>query len=135
MSEYIPEHRAEDNEEPVLGGPPPKANVLLSNRVYDWFKRCSLYILPALAAAYFGLAQIWGLPKAEEVVGSVAVIETLLGVIIRVSNGQYENSPERFDGLINVSPDEEAGVTNLDVSLDPQAVATKNEIVVKVNKQ
>lgn len=128
-----------DNQEPLIGDAPPKADVVLSNRAYDWFKRSSLYILPAVAAAYFGLAQIWGLPKAEEVVGTVAVLETLLGVILRVSNAQYEASEAKYDGVIRVvdrphEEDEDVVTSDLSVSLDSDSVAEKDSILVKVER-
>lgn len=135
MSEYQGQHEADHYvEEPVLGEAPPKAHVLLSDRLYTWFKSSSLYVLPAIAAAYFGVAQIWGLPKAEEVVGTVAVLETLLGVLLRVSNKQYETSDARFDGSILVEPGEDEDTTNLNVLLDPDAIANKKEIVVRIDK-
>lgn len=138
MSDYTPEHRAEDTEEPVVGDAPPKDNVLLSNSAYEKLKQSSLYVLPALAALYFGIAQIWGLPKAEEVVGTVAVLETFLGVLLGVSNRQYENSDAKYDGSIDVAPDVSPDgdpITNLGFSLDPEGVATKDEIVLKINRK
>lgn len=128
-----------DNQEPLIGDAPPKADVVLSNGAYDWFKRTSLYILPALASAYFGLAQIWGLPKAEEVVGTVAVLETLLGVILRLSGVQYDNSEAKYDGVIQVvdrphETEEEVVTTDLNVSLDSLAVSEKDSILVKVER-
>lgn len=124
---------SDNSPDPVVGDAPPNARVLLSSSVYDKLKTLSLYVLPALAAAYFGLAQIWGFPKAEEVLGTVAVLETFLGALMRISNSQYENSDARFDGSILVSPNEE-GNTDLNVSLDPAAIAEKSEILVKIKK-
>lgn len=109
----------------------------MNNKTFDKIKKSSLYILPAVAAAYFGLAQIWGFPKGEEVVGSVAVIETLLGVLLGLSTAKYNNSDERFDGGLGVSvPTEiEDGVeTTLNISLDPEAVASKDELLLKVRR-
>jgi hypothetical protein len=94
----------------------------------------SLLVLPIFATAYFGLAQIWGFPMAEQVLGTVAVIETLIGGLMRISKVQYENSDARFDGSITVSPGENEDTSNLNVSLDPAAIADKDEIVVKVKR-
>lgn len=134
MSSYTPEHRAEAGEDPVVGDAPPKDNVLLSNSVYEKLKKSSLYILPAFAALYFGLAQIWGLPKAEEVVGSVACLETFLGAVLGISNKQYQNSDAKFDGQISIEPGEEEDTSNVRVQLDPTALADKDEVLVKVKK-
>lgn len=134
MSSYTPEHRAEAGEDPVVGDAPPKDNVLLSNSVYEKLKKSSLYILPAFAALYFGLAQIWGLPKAEEVVGSVVCLETFLGAVLGISNKQYQNSDAKFDGQISIEPGEEEDTSNVRVQLDPTALADKDEVLVKVKK-
>lgn len=138
MSDYQPQHASDSSsEEPVVGDAPPKADVLLSNSVYDKVVASSLYFLPVLAAAYFGLAQIWGFPKAEEVLGSVAVFETLLGAVVKFSRAQYANTDAKFDGRIHVEPDTDAygdPVSNVNVSLDPMALAHKKEILVKVTK-
>lgn len=124
--EYVPEHRAADSEE--------EPKQLLSNTLYDRMKFVAVILLPAIGTLYFGLAGIWGLPKAEEVVGSIVVIDTFLGVALQISNKQYQNSDARFDGAIHVKPGEDEDTTNLNVRLDPAAVADKDEIVVKVNR-
>lgn len=134
--DYIPEHRADGD--PVVGDPPPKANVLLSNAVYDKLKFLAVILLPAIGTLYFGLAEIWGLPKANEVVGTIVVIDTFLGVVLQISNKHYQESDARFDGVIDVVPrsDEDHGfeTTDLNVSLDSEAVASKKELTVKVNR-
>jgi hypothetical protein len=131
MADYIPEHRAGDEPDPVIGDAPPKAHTIFSNKVYDRLKFLAMVLLPALGAAYFGIAGIWGLPKAQEVVGTIVVIDTFLGVLLGISSTQYSNSDDRFDGQIRVSPNEE-GNSDLSVSLNPQSIADKKEIVVKV---
>ena len=134
MSEYTPEHRAGDipvDEEENL---PQPAGILFNNKAYDLIKFVALVLLPALGALYFGVAQIWGLPHADEVVGTIVVVDTFLGALIGVTAQQYKNSDARFDGHIQVAPGENEDTTNLNVSLDPMAVAQKREIVVKVDR-
>lgn len=65
----------------------------MKNGTYDKLKNMALVILPAIGALYFGVAQIWGLPKAEEVVGTVAVITTFVGVVVKAAQVSYNNSP------------------------------------------
>lgn len=60
-----------------------------SNKVYDTLKRIALIILPALATAYFGIAQIWGLPYSEQIVGTLSVIDAFLGAILGISTHNY----------------------------------------------
>lgn len=121
-------------EDPTFGEAPPTANTLLSNKVYDQLKFLAVILLPALGTLYFGLAGIWGLPKAEEVVGTIVVIDTFLGVLLQLSNRSYQNSDARFDGQINVETFEEEGYSNLNVKLDPAAIADKDEVTVKVKR-
>lgn len=137
MNDYIPQHSdGAEHEEPLVGDAPPEAAVLLSNSIYDKVVAASLYILPALAAAYFGLAQIWGLPKAEEVLGTTAVLETLIGALVKVSRVTYNNSDARYDGQIVVNPSpSDDGTSSLHVALSPEAIATKKEISVRIKRK
>lgn len=62
----------------------------LSNKQYDILKWIALVLLPALGTLYFGLAQIWGFPYGEQIVGTITVVDTFLGVILGISNAQYK---------------------------------------------
>lgn len=61
----------------------------LSNKAYDILKWLVLICIPAITAAYVGLAAIWAFPYAEEVAKTSAVICTLLGALIGISTAQY----------------------------------------------
>ncbi len=52
----------------------------LNDNVYKVLKWVAQIALPALGTAYFALANSWGLPAAEQMVGTVAAVGTLLGV-------------------------------------------------------
>lgn len=77
-------------------------NPLFSNKVYDKLKFVALILLPALAAAYFSLAGVWGLPNADKVVGTATVVDTLLGVLLGLSSTKYTNSGGDTDGTLVV---------------------------------
>lgn len=62
----------------------------LSNKQYDILKWIALVLLPAIGTLYFGLAQIWGFPYGEQIVGTITAIDTFLGVILGISNAQYK---------------------------------------------
>lgn len=64
----------------------------MSNQTYDILKYIALIVLPAISALYFGLAQIWGWPYGEEIVGSIAVIDTFLGAILQISKDSYDKT-------------------------------------------
>ena len=69
----------------------------LNDKVYDILKWIAMYLLPALGTLYFAIAQIWGFPYGEEVVGTTTAVDTFLGVILWISNKGYEG-----DGTITV---------------------------------
>jgi len=59
-------------------------------------------LLPAIGALYYGLAQIWGLPRAGDVVGTIVVVDTFLGVFLKYDSTAYENSGQRYDGEVEL---------------------------------
>lgn len=67
---------------------------ILSDKAYDILKWVALVLLPALGALYFGLAGIWGFPYGEQIVGTITVIDTFLGVILGISTVQYNTGGE-----------------------------------------
>lgn len=64
----------------------------MSNKVYDALKYVAQIVLPALATLYFALAQIWGLPYAEQIVGTITAVDAFLGAILRLTTIKYEKS-------------------------------------------
>jgi Putative phage holin Dp-1 len=60
-----------------------------NSAVYDKLKWLALIGLPALGTLYFALAGIWGLPAAEQVVGTIVTIDTFLGAILGISTSNY----------------------------------------------
>lgn len=61
----------------------------MSNKVYDVLKWIAQILLPAIGALYFALANIWGLPYGEEIVGTITAVDAFLGVILGISSKQY----------------------------------------------
>lgn len=61
----------------------------LTNEQYDVLKYIAQYILPAAGTLYFAVAGIWGLPYGEQVVGTIAAIDTFLGVVLGISSSNY----------------------------------------------
>lgn len=61
----------------------------LPNKVYDILKWVCLVAMPATATLYWTLSGIWGWPYAEQVIGTIAAVETFMGAIIGVSTRAY----------------------------------------------
>lgn len=66
----------------------------MTNKVYDILKFFAQVILPAIGTLYFALAGIWGFPYAEQVVGTIAAIDTFLGVCLGISTSKYNKNQE-----------------------------------------
>lgn len=61
----------------------------LPDKVYDILKWVCLILLPALSTLYWSLSSIWGWPYTEQIIGTIAAVETFLGVIIGISTHTY----------------------------------------------
>ncbi len=103
---------------------------LMGHAAYSFVKNTAMIVLPALGALYFGLAQIWGFPKPEEVVGSIALINTFLGVLAGIASQSYKNSDAKYDGTISLVVDEQER-TLVHVQTDTDITA-KNEALFKI---
>lgn len=68
----------------------------MSNTVYDILKWIAQILLPAAGALYFALANIWGLPYGEQIVGTITAIDAFLGVILGISSKSYYNDISQY---------------------------------------
>lgn len=114
-------------------------NMQLTNPMYNALKFVALVLLPGLSAAYFGLAQIWGLPNAEQVVGTATIIDTLLGLLLKASTTQYVNSgqadTDTTDGDLIINEVDGEKYTALGINKSLEAMQGKTQVVLKVVNQ
>lgn len=68
----------------------------MTNKTYDVLKYVAQIVLPALAALYAALAGIWGWPYAEGIVGTIAAVDTFMGVVLKIQSDKYW-SPSKYD--------------------------------------
>ena len=66
----------------------------MDDKVYDVLKWIAQILLPAVATLYFALAQIWGLPYAEQIVGTITAIDAFMGVLLGISTYHYNKGIE-----------------------------------------
>lgn len=67
----------------------------LENSHYDTLKWIALILLPALGTLYFALAQIWGLPYGEQIVGTITAIDAFLGALLQISTDNYNKQENK----------------------------------------
>jgi len=80
--------------------------MIFSNKDYDTLKWIAQIFLPALGTLYFALAQIWGLPYGEQIVGTITALDTFIGVCLGISSDNYyknkNNDNSHDDSSINL---------------------------------
>ena len=69
--------------------------MMMSNKVYDVLKYIAQIALPALGALYFALAEIWGLPYGQEIVGTIAAVDACLGALLMISSAVYNKGADK----------------------------------------
>jgi putative holin Dp-1 len=115
--------------------PPTKREALaemnMGSRTYDVLKAVAQVWLPAAGTLYFALAQIWGLPAAEQVSGTVLAVDTFLGVVLGISSASYNASDRKYDGTLRIEDGEDGSTLRL-AQVDAKALTTKNEVVFKI---
>lgn len=62
----------------------------MTNKLYDELKWIAQILIPALATLYFAIAQIWNLPYAEQIVGTMTAIDAFLGALLGISTYNYK---------------------------------------------
>lgn len=106
----------------------------LNDPSYQTLKWASLVVLPAIAAFYYQVGQLWHWPHIEEVVGTIASTEAFLGAVLGVSSRYYYKDGNNYDGELNVRTNDD-GTKNfeLDLSKSPEDLESKKTINFKVN--
>lgn len=101
----------------------------MTNRAYNRLKLILQLVLPAFGAFYFGLAEIWNLPYGTEVVGSLAVINVFLGVIVTTMSNRYWSSDVPYSGdLVRVDSDN-GPVLGVELSDDLNSIMSREMVV------
>jgi hypothetical protein len=104
----------------------------MDSRAYDRLKWVALVLLPAVSAAYFGLGQIWHFPFLEEVVGSIAVLDTVLGLLISKSSKDFSKRLDAPEFMGHLTIVQEIDGQPLQIRMDPKdsvPIFTENKTV------
>lgn len=105
----------------------------LNNKVYDVLKWIVAIALPAISAAYFALAGIYGWSNAEQVVGTIAVVTTLLGTLMGLSTASYNKSG--FDGDMVVNKSDASEVFRFELNTPPETLSGQKTVKFNVKQK
>lgn len=103
----------------------------LTGKTYDAMKFITQVGLPAAGTLYFALAGIWGLPSAEQVVGTIVAVDTFLGVLLQISSATFNK--DVATGVIQVEKTDDGHKFSLEFDGDPrEEIAKANKAVFEV---
>jgi hypothetical protein len=106
---------------------------MITGKMYNVLKFLALVLLPALGTLYFALAGIWGLPSAEQVVGTIVAVDTFLGVILQISSNTYNSVTAQ--GTIAIHETDDAKTYSLHLDDDPELeLDGKKQVLFKVKR-
>lgn len=109
---------------------------MLPSKLYNIVKYMVLIAIPAVSSAYFTLAGELNLPYARQVVGTLAVLATLLGTLTGVSSRIYNAGQNTgpFDGNLDIVESDTSLIHQLEIKTPPEQLADKDQVVFKVRK-
>lgn len=61
----------------------------MSDKTYNILKWVAQILIPAVGTFIFAISGIWGLPYAEEIVGTLMAIDTFVGALLGISTSKY----------------------------------------------
>ena len=105
-----------------------KTGVSLSDRSYNLLRAIIELLLPGAGTVYFGVAQIWGLPNADKVVGTIAVITIFLSLVLRTVRSAYNAKPTEYDGEV---VQDEDGAYRLQPTIEAEELISKPQLIFK----
>jgi hypothetical protein len=119
------------NETPI-----PANGFIMSEPLYLKMKFVALVLLPAISTLYFTLGAVWDLPHVTQVIGTIAAIDTFLGVMLGLSTKAYNASEQKYAGSINVQETPNGGkLFSLELNGAPADIEVMKEVIFKVESK
>lgn len=113
-------------------GPTAPKKPLLSDRAYATLKHSATIVLPALSALYFALAQIWHFQDTEQVMATIAAVNTAVGAFVGVSTAAYNKSDAKYVGTLTRTEMPDKTLYSLNLNDDAPALNTMDSVTFKV---
>lgn len=105
----------------------------MTDKTYNSLKQVAQIWLPAIGSLYFGLAEIWHLPMAPEVVGTITLLDTFLGVVLGISSKVYNASDAKYAGAMDVRQEEGRKKFTFTLDTDPEDLVDRQDVTFRVN--
>lgn len=85
--------------------PPEQPAFILPDKLYNLIKWFVQIVVPAFSTLYFTLGNQFGWTNVEAVIGTCAAVATFLGVILGLSNHQFNKVKYWGDVIISEGPE------------------------------
>lgn len=101
----------------------------MSDKTYDILKWVAQIVLPALGTFVAGIFALYHLPYGEQVVGTITLVDALLGTLLKVSSDGYSGDGE----LIVDRSDSDKDVYTISIPNYPEVLASKDRVILNVS--
>jgi hypothetical protein len=106
---------------------------MITGKLYNWLKYLAQIALPALGTLYFTVASIWHIAGADKVVGTIMAVDAALGVLLGISQVNY-NKQIANAGELHVDNENQMKFVLDSDKTDVDALGDKQEVRFKVRK-
>jgi Putative phage holin Dp-1 len=108
-------------------------HTMLDDVTYKRSKHLSQIYIPGASALYFIVGNAAGFPGIEPVVGSLAILSTIIGVMLYISSSAYRRSEAGYDGNVIIQTTQNGGkLFSLELGGDPEEIEEKSSVSFKV---
>lgn len=91
----------------------------MNSKTYDRLKWVALVLLPALASLYFALGQLWHFSYVEQIVGTITILDTFLGLLLGKSSSTYQKLTDNPKVIGDLVVQQDFDGTPTQVMVDP----------------
>lgn len=104
--------------------------MIINDKVYNIIKWFVVYFLPALGTLFFSISQLWGIPHADQVLGTITSVTIFLSMIMGLSSSSYKKAGTDMDGTMLIdrsNPEKDVYL----LQLKDEAIDLSNKDVIK----
>lgn len=107
----------------------------INPKLYDFLKWVALVLLPALTALYVGVGSLWNFPAVTQVVGTMTVLDTVLGIILNKSSKNFLKERVVGDLIVKQDPDGLAAGITMVAHRDPLILDEQKQAIFNVKRE
>jgi Putative phage holin Dp-1 len=106
---------------------------MLDDVAYKRSKNLSQIYIPGISSLYFIVGNVAGFPGIEPVIGLLAILATVIGVVLYISTSAYRRSEAGYDGNVIIQTTQTGGkLFSLELGGDPEEIEEKSSVAFKV---